>query len=454
MSFDHRANDGAYCSAFLAKVKQIVQTRDWSTEVAGIVPQPARTTTPAALTARAEPTAPTTPVEFPRRRGARGLPPARASPAPSTTARSRSSSRTARSSRSPAPATRRCCSASPATCGRATTGSSPTTATGRSCSALGVTPIEMLLQAVGVGGRPRVGRPPDAVPLGLARAQHRQPDVVHRQPVPARGRVRRGGALHQPPPAPARLHRARRRGHLRVARRGRDVGRRVLGVRSTPRAACTSRCSSSSPTTATRSRCARPTRRPAPISEMVRGFRGLHVVQDRRPRLLRGAAQGRRRDRARPRRRRTVPRSTPRSPGPTRTRSSDDPEQVPRRRRARRRGARTTRSCVLEQRARRRRACSPPTRPRPMRAEATRDRAPTAARQALAAARPDPATVTRPRRTRCPIPIADADRASPTAPATPVALRRGDPAHAARADGARRAHPRVRRRRRRRRPET
>ena len=40
MSFDHRANDGAYCSAFLAKVKQILQTRDWSTEVAGIVPQP------------------------------------------------------------------------------------------------------------------------------------------------------------------------------------------------------------------------------------------------------------------------------------------------------------------------------------------------------------------------------------------------------------------------------
>ncbi len=66
MSFDHRANDGAYCSAFLAKVKQIVQTRDWSTEVAGIVPQPARTTTPAAPTARAAPTAPTTPVEFPR----------------------------------------------------------------------------------------------------------------------------------------------------------------------------------------------------------------------------------------------------------------------------------------------------------------------------------------------------------------------------------------------------
>ena len=48
-------------------------------------------------------------------------------------------------------------------------------------------------------------------------------------PVPARGRLRGGGALHLAPPAPSRLHGARRRGHLRVARRGRDVGGRVLG---------------------------------------------------------------------------------------------------------------------------------------------------------------------------------------------------------------------------------
>ena len=80
------------------------------------------------------------------------------------------------------------------------------------------------------GRRPRVGRPPDAVPLGRARAQHRQPDVVHRQPVPARGRLRGGGALHQPAPAPPGLHRVRRRAHVRVARRRRDVRRRVLGV--------------------------------------------------------------------------------------------------------------------------------------------------------------------------------------------------------------------------------
>jgi pyruvate dehydrogenase E2 component (dihydrolipoamide acetyltransferase) len=33
LSFDHRAYDGAYASAFLAKVREILETRDWSTEV-------------------------------------------------------------------------------------------------------------------------------------------------------------------------------------------------------------------------------------------------------------------------------------------------------------------------------------------------------------------------------------------------------------------------------------
>ncbi len=33
LSFDHRAYDGAYASAFLAKVKEILETRDWSSEV-------------------------------------------------------------------------------------------------------------------------------------------------------------------------------------------------------------------------------------------------------------------------------------------------------------------------------------------------------------------------------------------------------------------------------------
>jgi 2-oxoglutarate dehydrogenase E2 component (dihydrolipoamide succinyltransferase) len=33
LAFDHRANDGAYASAFLAKLKEIIETRDWSTEL-------------------------------------------------------------------------------------------------------------------------------------------------------------------------------------------------------------------------------------------------------------------------------------------------------------------------------------------------------------------------------------------------------------------------------------
>ena len=65
MSFDHRANDGAYASAFLAKVKQILQTRDWSTEVDGVVSHAAPVTTPATpATPARQPKA--APVEFPR----------------------------------------------------------------------------------------------------------------------------------------------------------------------------------------------------------------------------------------------------------------------------------------------------------------------------------------------------------------------------------------------------
>ncbi|MEO6121643.1 MAG: dihydrolipoamide acetyltransferase family protein, partial [Acidimicrobiales bacterium] len=33
LSFDHRVNDGAYASAFLARVREIIETRDWSQEL-------------------------------------------------------------------------------------------------------------------------------------------------------------------------------------------------------------------------------------------------------------------------------------------------------------------------------------------------------------------------------------------------------------------------------------
>jgi pyruvate dehydrogenase E2 component (dihydrolipoamide acetyltransferase) len=33
MSWDHRAFDGAYAARFLARVKEILETKDWSTEL-------------------------------------------------------------------------------------------------------------------------------------------------------------------------------------------------------------------------------------------------------------------------------------------------------------------------------------------------------------------------------------------------------------------------------------
>jgi 2-oxoglutarate dehydrogenase E2 component (dihydrolipoamide succinyltransferase) len=33
MSWDHRAFDGAYAANFLVRIKEILQTRDWSTEL-------------------------------------------------------------------------------------------------------------------------------------------------------------------------------------------------------------------------------------------------------------------------------------------------------------------------------------------------------------------------------------------------------------------------------------
>ena len=33
LSWDHRAFDGAYAAAFMARVKEIIETRDWTAEV-------------------------------------------------------------------------------------------------------------------------------------------------------------------------------------------------------------------------------------------------------------------------------------------------------------------------------------------------------------------------------------------------------------------------------------
>ena len=33
LSFDHRAFDGAYAAAFLARVRELLETRDWAQEI-------------------------------------------------------------------------------------------------------------------------------------------------------------------------------------------------------------------------------------------------------------------------------------------------------------------------------------------------------------------------------------------------------------------------------------
>ena len=60
------------------------------------------------------------------------------------------------------------------------------------CLALGMTPLEMLLGAVGADGRSELGRPADAVALGPPRAQHPVAVQPHRHAVPAGRRLRRG----------------------------------------------------------------------------------------------------------------------------------------------------------------------------------------------------------------------------------------------------------------------
>ena len=126
---------------------------------------------------------------------------------------------------------------------------------------LGVTPDPDPARGGRLGRRPRVRRPPDAVPLGLQVAQRGDPVERHRQPVHLGRGLRRGGPLHLPAAPPAGLPCRRRRADLRVAGRGRHVAGRVLGVAQHRLHPAPARCCSSSPTTATPSRCRRRTRR-------------------------------------------------------------------------------------------------------------------------------------------------------------------------------------------------
>ena len=142
---------------------------------------------------------------------------------------------------------------------------------------LGVTPTEILLQAVGLGRGPGQRRPPDAVPLGQHGASTSSPSRA------------RPAASASPPSAAPRpaatscagpqlgLPAPRRRAHLRQPRRGRVQRGRVLGEPQHARAPCTCRCCSWCPTTASPSRCPTTDQQPAPVAELVAGFRGLDV---------------------------------------------------------------------------------------------------------------------------------------------------------------------------------
>ena len=198
-----------------------------------------------------------------------GLPSPRPSPtsgwpscrAPSMTARSRCASRTVRSSRYRAPATKRCCSVSPVICGPATTGSSPTTATARSCSRWGSRPRRCCCKPSApptirrrAGGRCRlIG----AHASSTSSARRRAPAA---SACPRSGARKRRATSAGAPISPGAPRTATSSPTCRWATA--RLPKASSGSRSIRRVACTSRCSTWSPTTATRSRCGRPIRPP------------------------------------------------------------------------------------------------------------------------------------------------------------------------------------------------